>query len=157
MSQKNLSSGGDENESFMYKVATFIVDRRNLFFLLWIFAIIFSVFARNWVSVENDITTYLPDTTETRQGLTLMDEQFTTYGSASVMVSNITYEKAAELSEDIEEIEGVSEVAFDDTGRHIAHLPAARSALADAVKHGLYIQSNFFGISDGFANAGNNT
>lgn len=70
--------GNDSN--FMTKLATFIVDKRNLFFLLFIFAFIFCAFASNWVNVENDITTYLPDTTETRQGLTLMDDEFTTYG-----------------------------------------------------------------------------
>ncbi len=118
MSKQNISRSDEENESFMYKLATFIVDKRNLFFLLWIFALIFSVFARNWVSVENDITTYLPDSTETRQGLTLMDEEFTTYGSASVMVSNITYERALAISEEIEAIDGVSEAAFDDTEEH---------------------------------------
>lgn len=81
----------EESESFMYKLATFIVDKRNLFFLLFIFALIFCFFAKNWVKVENDITTYLPEETETRQGLTLMDEEFVTYGTASVMLSNVTY------------------------------------------------------------------
>ena len=48
----------------MEKLATFIVDKRNLFFLLYIFAIVFCFFSTNWVKVENDITTYLPEDTE---------------------------------------------------------------------------------------------
>lgn len=36
-----------EDGNFMVKVATFIVDRRNLFFLLFGLAIIFSVVAMN--------------------------------------------------------------------------------------------------------------
>ena len=64
------------------KVATFIVDKRNLFFLLYVVALVFCLFSRNWVEVENDITTYLPDDTETRQGLTVMNDNFITYGSA---------------------------------------------------------------------------
>ncbi len=64
-----------ETETAMYKIAAFIVDKRNLFFLLFIFALIFSVFSRNWVSVEDDITQYLPETTETRRGLTLMNDE----------------------------------------------------------------------------------
>ena len=51
----------------MEKLAAFIVDKRNLFFLLYIFALIFCAIATSWVKVEDDITTYLPDTTETRQ------------------------------------------------------------------------------------------
>lgn len=102
----------------MEKLAGFIVDKRNLFFLLYIFAIIFCIIANGWVKVENDITTYLPDSTETRQGLTIMNDEFTTYGSARVMVSNISYEKGEELSEEILEIEGVSDIAFDRTEDH---------------------------------------
>ena len=110
--------GDCENESFMYKLASFIVDKRNLFFLLFIFALIFCVFAKDWVNVENDITTYLSEETETRQGLTLMDEEFVTYGTASVMVSNVTYETAEKLAENIRGIYGVSGVEFDETEEH---------------------------------------
>ena len=110
--------GDCENESFMYKLSSFIVDKRNLFFLLFIFALIFCVFAKDWVNVENDITTYLSEETETRQGLTLMDEEFVTYGTASVMVSNVTYETADGLAEDIRGIDGVSAVEFDETEEH---------------------------------------
>ena len=70
---------------------------RNLFFLLYIFALIFSAIATGWVKVENDITTYLPDTTETRQGLSVMNDNFVTYGTANVMVSNITYDTALDI------------------------------------------------------------
>lgn len=102
----------------MEKLATFIVDKRNLFFLLYIFALVFCFFSTNWVNVENDITTYLPEETETRQGLTLMNDEFVTYGTAKVMVSNITYKTAEQLKEDMEEIEGVCGVTFDDTKEH---------------------------------------
>lgn len=102
----------------MEKVAAFIVDKRNLFFLLYIFALIFSVIARSWVQVENDITTYLPDSTETRQGLTVMNDNFVTYGSARVMVSNVSYATALELQAAIEDIDGVTEAVFDDSAGH---------------------------------------
>jgi len=108
----------------MEKLATFIVDKRNLFFLLYIFAIVFCFFSTNWVKVENDITTYLPAETETRQGLTLMNEEFITYGSAKIMVSNITYETGDKLREEIEKIEGVSEAAFDNSAEHFKNSSA---------------------------------
>lgn len=99
----------------MEKVASFIVDRRNLFFLIYIFAILFSIFSIGWVQVENDITTYLPDDTETRQGLTVMNDNFVTYGAARVMVSNVSYEKAIDLKEQLEKIEGVTSIDFDNS------------------------------------------
>ena len=60
--------------SFFDRLATLIVDKRNLIFFLYACALIFCLFARNWVRVCNDITEYLPDDTETRQGLTLTEE-----------------------------------------------------------------------------------
>ena len=92
---------------FIEKLATFIVDKRNLFFLLYTFAFIFCLFSMNWVQVENDVTTYLSDDTETRQGLVAMNENFVTFGTAQVMVSNITYETAEEIYDIIVAIEGV--------------------------------------------------
>lgn len=118
MSPAVSSENEEQNGSFMYKLATFIVDKRNLFFLLFIFALIFSIFAKDWVNVENDITKYLADDTETRQSLTIMDEEFVTYGTASVMVANVTYDTAEKLAEQIENIGGVTSVAFDDTEEH---------------------------------------
>ena len=106
--EKNKSSG-------MEKIASFIVDRRNLFFLIYIFAILFSIFSIGWVQVENDITTYLPDDTETRQGLTVMNDNFVTYGSARVMVSNVSYEKAIDLKEQLEDTDGVTSIDFDNS------------------------------------------
>lgn len=85
--------------SAMMKAATFIVDKRNLFFLLLIIGLIFSAFSSSWVQVENNLTEYLPADSETRQGLDIMAEQFITYGTASVMVENVSLSRASELHE----------------------------------------------------------
>mgnify|MGYP006879771409 CR=1 FL=1 len=116
----------------MEKLASFIVDKRNLFFLLYIFALIFSAIATGWVKVENDITTYLPDTTETRQGLSVMNDNFVTYGTANVMVSNITYDTALDIQSRLEDIEGVTTVEFDDTDEHYTNASALFSVSFDA-------------------------
>ncbi|WBW98874.1 efflux RND transporter permease subunit [Oceanirhabdus sp. W0125-5] len=107
-----------KNISFMERLATFIVDKRKGFILGYCIMIVFSVFSRSWVKVNNDITTYLPSTTETRQGLTIMEDEFITYGRASVMISNITYSKAEALCEKLKEIEGVSEIEFENDLDH---------------------------------------
>lgn len=111
-------SNEKNNNNFMHRIATFIVDKRNLFFLLYGFAIIFSLFSMNWVQVENDVTVYLPEGTETRLGIVAMNENFTAFGSGRIMVSNITYETAEEIVGNISEIEGVDMVTFDDSEEH---------------------------------------
>ena len=105
-------------ENGMEKLAAFIVDKRNLIFLLYVFALIFSIVAMDWVNVENDITTYLGEDTETRQGLTVMNDNFTTFGTARIMISNITYAKAEALVDQIEAVDGVDSVEFDSTTDH---------------------------------------
>ncbi len=108
----------DSSNGFFHKLATFIVDKRYLFFLLYGFAVVFCLFAMNWVEVENDVTTYLPADTETRQGLTAMNDNFETYAMAQIMVSNVTYEDAQKISDMLAEVEGVQIVGFDDTKDH---------------------------------------
>ncbi len=113
-----------ENDSFMTKVATFVVDRRNLFFLLFGIAIIFSVVSMNWVSVENAMSAYLPDTTETSQGLDRMEEQFLTYGTAQVMVTNIPLSEAEKIADRLEAMDSVIMLDFDDTEKHFHNFSA---------------------------------
>ena len=58
----------------MYKVAAFIVDKRQGFILFFVIAAIFCAISSGWVVVNDDITSYLPDTPETRRGLDIMEE-----------------------------------------------------------------------------------
>ena len=108
----------------MIKVATFVVDRRNLFFLLFVMAIVFSVISSGWVDVENSLAAYLPETTETKKGMDLMEEEFKTYGSAKVMATNINYSDALKISEEIKSRPDVSMVQFDETEKHYNNFSA---------------------------------
>ena len=108
----------DNGPNLMLKLAALIVDKRNLLFLLVGIAIVFSVAASGWVTVENDLTAYLPDGSATKEGLDVMEQQFITYGSAQIMVANVSYEDAESLCEDLEAIEGVQSVDLDNTTEH---------------------------------------
>ena len=96
------------------KLAALIVDKRKAFYLFYIIAGIFCAISMNWTKVNNDITSYLPDSSETRVGLDLMNEQFITYGSGSIMLDNITFEKAQEVASELEKIDGVTTVKVED-------------------------------------------
>ena len=123
---KNITISDDmeEKPSTMLKIATFIVDRRNLFFLLFGIAIIFCLIAAKWVKVENSLAAYLPDDAETTIGLDLMDEQFITYGTAKVMVMNIDYDEAEKLADSLRDREDVSMLSFDRTEEHFHNFSA---------------------------------
>lgn len=113
-----MSENVKSDKSFMYRLSEMIVDKRNLIFLIVIIGLIFSLFSSNWVNVENDLTAFLPDDSSSKIGLNIMEEQFTTYGTAQVMVGSVTLEEAKGLKEEIAAIKGVQSVEFDETTDH---------------------------------------
>ena len=111
----------------MLTVATFIVDRRNLFFLLIAIGVVFGAIASGWVSVENDLSAYLTDDTETRQGLDLMEQEFVTYGTAKIMATNINYATADTIAAKIRSRPDVAMLEFDDSDDHYNNFSALYS------------------------------
>lgn len=103
-----------KKETPIEKLAALIVDKRKAFYLFYIIAGIFCAISTGWTQVNNDITSYLPDSSETRMGLDLMNEQFITYGSGSIMLENVTYEKAEQIAAELEDIDGVTSVTVSN-------------------------------------------
>lgn len=102
----------------MHKLATFIVDRRKLIMIIFAVAAALSIFTSGLVKVNSDLYTFLPEESETRQALGVMDKQFTTYGTARIMVEDISYSDALELYHDIAAVDGVRSASFDDSSLH---------------------------------------
>ncbi len=99
----------------MKKLAKFIVERRKIIMLLFVGIMAFSLWGMTQVEIEYDITSYLPDSTDTKQALEIMDDEFVTYGTATVMLRNIPYTEAKRLHDEIEEYEGVKSFTFNST------------------------------------------
>ncbi len=135
----------------MNKLSTFIVDKRKGFYLIFIVLIVYSLINMGRVKVNNDLTTYLPGTTETRQGIDLMNEEFTTYGSARIVVCNITLDKAKELADEIEALGGVSMVDFDDTESHYHDMEALYDVTFTDVSNSEATQGYLNGVLDHLA------
>lgn len=110
MKEKEKKSG-----NIWLTVASFVVDKRKAILILFIFAIIHSILSVGRTQVNSDLTKYLPEESETRIGLVTMQEEFVTYGMASVMIGNVTYEQALDVVEIIKKVDGVTSVMFDNT------------------------------------------
>ena len=121
-------------KSLMERVAAFIVDKRYIIMVLFLCMALFCAFSRTWVQVNDSLTDYLPDDTETRKGLTLMDEEFTTFGTARIMIENITYDSALSLFETVKSIDGVKSAEFDDTPDHYNAASALFSVTFDGTE-----------------------
>ena len=111
----------------MHAIASAIVRSRAIIILAFIVAAVYCALSVGRVRVNSDLTAFLSPETETRQGLTVMQEEFITYANDSIMVANITFERAESLRETIETYQGVASVAFDDTPAHYTSASALLS------------------------------
>ncbi|MDE6293783.1 MAG: MMPL family transporter [Clostridiales bacterium] len=101
----------------MKKIAQFIVEKRLWLCLIFVGLIAYCIFGVTKIEVEYDITTYLPDGTDTKQALKIMDEEFASSGSATVMIKNIEAGDANKLAAEINGINGVNSVSFDSSSK----------------------------------------
>ena len=124
---KNLN----QNNGIMKVIAKFIVKYRFLIMVVFLAAALYCGMSISRVKVNEDITAFLPEDTETRQGLTVMEDEFITYGTADIMVSNITYETAEKLAEHIGNMEHVTTVTLDDSPSHYVNSSALLSVSFD--------------------------
>ena len=116
----------------MHAVAAAIVRWRLAFILLFIAAGVYCALSLGRVQINSDLTVFLAADTETRRGLTIMEDNFVTYATEDVMVANVTYDMAARMAEDIRAIDHVFSVSFDSTDAHYASSSALLSISFDA-------------------------
>lgn len=98
----------------MRAIAKFIVQKRILFFVLFAALIVYCAIGIPKVNVEYDISMFLPPDTDTKKAIDIMEDEFVTYGTTTVLVKNITYDSAERLHDRIEKVDGVKSFAFDD-------------------------------------------
>lgn len=99
----------------MNKIAKFIVDKKLYIFIVFIAILAYCVWGMTQVNIEYSIESYLPDDTDTKQAIDIMDEEFVTFGTATVMVRNISFPEAQKLHDEIEELDGVKSFEFKNT------------------------------------------
>ena len=104
--------------NILKKISRQIVDKRVIIMIAFLAACVYCALSISRVHVNTDITSFLPPDTDTRRGLTIMENEFTTYASANVMLANTTYERASAAAEKIETLEHVTGVTFDNSPAH---------------------------------------
>ena len=101
----------------MRKITDFIIDKRHIILVLFIILTVVSVIVSKNVNINDDITKYLPSTSETRKGMDIMESEFEDIKSSSlnVMFEGLEDSKKGETLEYLKNIEGVSSVDYDET------------------------------------------
>ena len=101
----------------MKKITDFIINKRHFILILFIILSIVSAFMSKKVNINYDIAEYLPNTSETRIGMDIMEKEFKEIKSSSldVMFEDLQGDKKEEIYNELTQINGVSSVDYKNT------------------------------------------
>ena len=104
----------------MRRITDFIVDKRYFILILFVILTIVSAIFSNKVKLNYDIAEYLPDTSETRKGMDIMEDEFagTEMSTLNLMFENLSDNKKSDIKNDLEKIKGVESVDYDETEKY---------------------------------------
>ena len=104
----------------MRKITDFIINKRHFILVLFIIFTIIAAILTSKVKINYDIAEYLPDTSETRIGMNIMEEEFseTETSTLNLMFEDLTNEEKSKIKSDLEAIEGIKSVDYDNTEKY---------------------------------------
>lgn len=98
----------------MRKFAVFIVKHRKFIIGFYMILILLSIVGMQFVSIEYDLSSYLPKEINSIRGKNKLSEDFNINGTASLMVKEKELYKVLEIKEDIKNIPGITSVIWLD-------------------------------------------
>ena len=101
----------------MKRITNFIIDKRNLILVIFIVLTIISALVSSKVNINYDMANYLPDNSETRIGMDIMEKEFpdTETSSLNVMFEGLKKAEKETIRKQLTEIDGITDVAYDTT------------------------------------------
>ena len=104
----------------MRKITDFIINKRHFILVLFIILTVVCGVLSSKVKINHDIAEYLPDTSETRIGMDIMEEEFsgTETSTLNLMFQDLQDEQKLQIKNELEKIEGVESIDYDDTEKY---------------------------------------
>lgn len=100
----------------MKKIADFLVEKRILLFTIFAVLTVVCAILMNFVTINEDMTKYLPTDSSMSQGLKIMESQFpesTQSGTFKIMFENLSDDKKLDIKDDLTKFDGVSDVEYE--------------------------------------------
>ena len=126
-----MKNSKNHSRGFMHRLSETIVDKRAIIFIVVILACLLSVYTITLTEVENDLTAFLPDGSDSKEAVDVMNQEFTIYGMAQVMVANVTLDEAYDILEKMQDIKGVAIIEFAEDEAHYNNASACYSLTFD--------------------------
>ena len=104
----------------MRKVTDFIIEKRNYVLTIFIILSVVCLYLSTKVHINYDLTEYLPSTSETRIGMDIMNDEFPELDTSAlnIMFKDLSTEDKNKIKDELENIEGVSSVTYDDSDKY---------------------------------------
>ena len=102
----------------MRKITDFIINKRYFVLSLFIVLTIISGALSTKVKINHDISKYLPDTSETRIGMDIMEKEFSETSTLNLMFENLSSEEKDKIKDELSHIDGVQSVSYDHTDKY---------------------------------------
>lgn len=102
------------NANLLVKLGDFITNFKYLFLVIFIGLAVFCFFNINNVDINESIVSYLPDDTETKQGIDIMEKEFGELNTIKLMVNKISVDDAINLQSELSKIDKIDSVLFSN-------------------------------------------
>ena len=112
-------SQGENFQKKKFDLPDFIIRKSRAIEKVFIVMVLISAVMAPFVEVNYDLTEYLPDSVESRQGLNIMEDTFGYPGTARVMIKDVTLYEAKAYKDRLERVDGVDRILWLDTGTNV--------------------------------------
>ena len=99
----------------MQKLCNFIVDKRKIFFVVFLVLSVVCAGLTTLVKVNYNLSDYLPDDSETKVAMEVLYDEFGDNGTLTVMASDLSLKESLEFKNQIAGVENVESVLWLDT------------------------------------------
>ncbi len=115
--EKQKEEQKEKKEGF--SLPAFIIQRCRQIEIVFLILVLLSALAAPFVSVNYDLTEYLPDDVQSRAGLNLMEDTFGYPGTARIMLEDVTLYEAKAYKDRLEKVDGVDKINWLDSSVNV--------------------------------------
>ncbi|HPF87928.1 MAG TPA: efflux RND transporter permease subunit [Candidatus Limiplasma sp.] len=102
----------------MKTLANLIVKGNKIILFLFILLAIAGGVLMFQVNINADMTQYLPDSSDAKQGVAILDEEFPAASTFTLMFKDLADDRKQAVYEELQTVDGVQLVSWDDTDRY---------------------------------------
>lgn len=104
----------------MRKVTNFIVNKRYFILILFIIFTVISAIISKDVIVNYDMIKYLPNSSETKKGTQIMEDEFSdvTTSTLNIMFEGLSEDEKKDVLDYLNKLDGIDEIEYDNSSKY---------------------------------------